>query len=192
MPGTNDHRISLLLLLPVWICATSLGHALAMPISLLLRSPWDGLVAGTVIGLLQWSVVASHVKRAGWWIAATAGGLATAGLILPASGLFIRSLGGQALLGLTQYAVLHRSVRGAGWWAPLRLALGWPAAAVVILATASLAPHTTMLAAHAMAGAVRGALLGTATGIALVLLLHYGNRHASDAPQTPPPLPDST
>lgn len=95
-------------------------------------------VAGAVVGLAQWLVLRGRVNRAGWWIAATAAGVALAGsvggvivsvqVLLPetdqlpyvavaTAGLEWMLIGG-TLPGLLQWLVLRQWVRRAGWWLP--------------------------------------------------------------------------
>jgi hypothetical protein len=107
-------------------------------------------VAGAVVGLAQWFVLRGRVNRAGWWIAATAVGVALAGRVggvivsvqilrpetdrLPyvavtTIGLEWLLIGG-ILPGLCQWPVLRRWVGRAGWWIP-GSALAWAAGIAV-------------------------------------------------------------
>ena len=72
-----------------WLLATSLGVLLGAGLGLLclVFGPWGSgmalalAVAGAVLGLLQWLVLAGQVKGAGFWIIATMLGYILGGLI---------------------------------------------------------------------------------------------------------------
>jgi len=76
--------------------------AIGMPLTVVI-----GVMAGALVGLAQWVILRRHVKRAGWWIAATAGswGLAflsiAAGVGLMYRGVIVGSITGAALIWLT-------------------------------------------------------------------------------------------
>jgi hypothetical protein len=75
-----------------------------------------GAVAGAVIGFVQWLVLRQQVYRAGWWVLATAVGLA----VSSALDGFVSSAVSGALLGLSQGLVLVQQERVASdemrWW----------------------------------------------------------------------------
>ena len=105
-------------------------------------------VLAALLGILQWVVLRKRMARAGWWVAATAGGLlvgrAAAGGCAQVAG---RVLGrdyyvGQMLLpfdaiivglslGLAQIPVLRQHIRGWVLWVLLS-ALGWLALGLVM------------------------------------------------------------
>ena len=66
-----------------------------------------GVMAGALVGLAQWVILRHHVKRAGWWIAATAAswGLAfvsiASGVGLMYRGVIVGGITGAALVWLT-------------------------------------------------------------------------------------------
>jgi hypothetical protein len=76
--------------------------AVGMPLTVVI-----GAMAGALVGLAQWVILRRHVKRAGWWIAATAGswGLAfvsiAAGVGLMYRGVIVGGVTGAALVWLT-------------------------------------------------------------------------------------------
>jgi hypothetical protein len=76
--------------------------AVGMPLTFVI-----GVMAGALVGLAQWVILRRHVKRAGWWIAATAGswGLAfvsiAAGVGLMYRGVIVGGVTGAALVWLT-------------------------------------------------------------------------------------------
>ena len=76
--------------------------AVGMPLTVVI-----GVMAGALVGLAQWVILRRHVKRAGWWIAATAGswGLAflsiAAGVGLMYRGVIVGGVTGAALVWLT-------------------------------------------------------------------------------------------
>lgn len=104
-------------------------------------------VLAALLGIMQWLVLRGRMARAGWWVAATAGGLLVG---LAAAGGFARVAGralghdlyvGQGLLaiyaiiglslGLAQAPVLHPYIRGWFLWVLLS-ALGWLALGLVM------------------------------------------------------------
>jgi hypothetical protein len=138
-----------------WLGATALGWIFG---AILL--PELALVAtGLVIGILQWVVLRQYLRRAGWWILASAVGWAGGWWIVFAVapqeiGVLTEPLLGAAM-GTLQWLVLRRTLRQAGWWIVVS-ALGW---------TVALTGLTGQL--------VVGAVVGAVTGIALELLLRY-------------------
>ena len=76
--------------------------AVGMPLTVVI-----GVMAGALVGLAQWVILRRHVKRAGWWIAATAvsWGLAflsiAAGVGLMYRGVIVGGVTGAALVWLT-------------------------------------------------------------------------------------------
>jgi hypothetical protein len=76
--------------------------AVGMPLTVVI-----GVMAGALVGLAQWVILRRHVKRAGWWIAATAAswGLAfvsiATGVGLIYRGVIVGGVTGAALVWLT-------------------------------------------------------------------------------------------
>lgn len=138
-----------------WLAVTALGWLLG---GVLLPEP-ASVIAGLVIGVLQWVVLRQRLPQAGWWILASAagwaGGWATVIALAPLGpGILTATVLGAAM-GTTQWILLQRHFYRAGWWIVVS-ALGW---------TAGLALLTGPLLVGAVAGAV--------TGIALELLMRY-------------------
>jgi len=104
-------------------------------------------VLAALLGILQWVVLRKRMARAGWWVAATAGGLLVGGAVAGgfaqiAGRVLGRNVyGGQSLLalyaivgfslGLAQIPVLRRHIRGWVLWVLLS-ALGWLALGLVM------------------------------------------------------------
>ncbi len=117
------------------------------------------VVAGFMIGVLQWVVLRQRLTQTGWWVLASAAGWAGGWAIAiapvsPEFGFLTGTVLGAAL-GTTQWLFLRRHFHRAGWWIVVS-ALGW---------TAGL----TLLSGPLLVGAVAGAV----TGIALELFLRY-------------------
>jgi hypothetical protein len=96
---------------------------------------------GSVVGLMQWVILRRQISRAGWWVLASAAGLAVAvgagtavaALVDGSGGLHgfarlcmwaaVMGLGG-AISGVLQQHILRQQVSRASWWV-LASALGW-------------------------------------------------------------------
>jgi len=147
-------------------------------------------VLGLVTGLLQYLLLRRHLRRMGWWIAATTLGwslgligdgalyrMAYGALGVSAIGLgtLMAALAGGAM-GLPQWLVLRRRVHHAAWWIPASV-LGW---GVVGWGQAALP--------HPMGIPTVGILLvpGIATGVALWLLLNQLPQREGSGRNTPP------
>lgn len=138
-----------------WLAATTLGWLLGG----VLLPKLALVVAGFVIGVLQWVVLRQRLTQTGWWVLASAAGWAGGWaiaivLVTPEFGFLTGTVLGAAL-GTTQWLFLRRHFHRAGWWIVVS-ALGW---------TAGL----TLLSGPLLVGAVAGAV----TGVALELFLRY-------------------
>ena len=138
-----------------WLAVTALGWLLG---GVLLPDP-ALVMAGLVIGLLQWVVLRQRLPHPGWWILASAVGWAGGWTVVitlapPGFGILTATVLGAAM-GTTQWLFLRGHFHRAGWWIVIS-ALGW---------TAGLALLTGPLLVGAVAGAV--------TGITLELFLRY-------------------
>jgi hypothetical protein len=138
-----------------WVGATAIGWLMGG----LLLPELALFLVGLVMGILQWVVLRQYLRRAGWWILASAvgwsGGWAIALALAPQGiGILTEPLLGAAI-GTLQWLVLRRQLHQAGWWIVVS-SLGWTIA-------------LTGLAGQILAGAMVGAV----TGIALELLLRY-------------------
>ena len=140
---------------------------------------------GSVLGLVQWLVLRRQISRAGWWILASAAGLAVAtgaGIVVAEStfdpiGLVncavlgrwvaVVVLGG-AVISILQWFVLRRQVSQASWWV-LANTLGW--ASCMALSGASIIATPVGLGPLLMSLIGGGVVLGAVTGGALVRLL---------------------
>ena len=147
-----------------------------------------GAALGSVVGLMQWVVLRRQISKAGWWVLASATGLAVsigagtavAALIDGSFGLgdlavlciwtAVFALGG-ALIGVLQQHILRQQVSRASWWV-LASALGW---ALSIFVAGSFLVGRTMpdvtIARQVGAVFVGGAVLGLVTLVAMVWLL---------------------
>ena len=136
-----------------------------------------GIVLGIGVGVLQWLVLRRRVSGAGWWVLASAAGgygilhagftplgtsLQSFGVLLSWTGVV--ALGG-AVTGTLQWLVLRGQVSRAGWWV-LASTVGWG-----LGMTAAIALSRGVGASDFVALGVIGAVLGAATGGALVWLL---------------------
>ena len=138
-----------------WLMVTALGWVLGG----FLLPELTLVVAGLVIGGLQWVVLRQRVPQTGWWILASAagwaGGWAIVITLVPPEFGFLTGIVLGAAMGTLQWLFLRQHFHQAGWWIAVS-ALGW---------TAGL----TLLTGPLLVGAVAGAV----TGIALELLLRY-------------------
>ncbi len=144
-----------------------------------------GAASGAVVGLVQWLVLRRQISRAGWWILASAAGLAVAtgaGIVVAwltgysielanfavlGRWVAVAALGG-AVIGILQWFVLRRQVSRASWWV-LASTLGWAscmavAGAGMIATQMGLGPLLRSLIGG-------GVVLGAVTGGALIRLL---------------------
>jgi hypothetical protein len=138
-----------------WVGATAIGWLMGG----LLLPDLALFSVGLVMGILQWVVLRQYLRRAGWWILASAvgwsGGWAIALALAPQGiGILTEPLLGAAM-GTLQWLVLRRQLHQAGWWIVVS-GLAW---------TIALTGFTGQLLA--------GAVVGAVTGIALELLLRY-------------------
>jgi len=110
----------------------SLAYALVRSVDSVRDGAIAGFVAGAVIGIAQWLVLRRAIPLDGWWIAASALGLA-GGLALGVAALGSGTAAGElalrgaitgAVFGVMQWLILRQYISTAGWWAPL-IAAGW-------------------------------------------------------------------
>ncbi len=132
-----------------WVLVSLLGWAIG----------WAFLPAvaiGIVVGLLQWLVLRSLFRQAGWWVLLSAAGWATGYAVFEALQLDIIVFQGMMIgtvMGLVQWSVLRQWVHRASWWIPIS-GLGWAVGPI-------LSPLLT------------GAVVGAVTGFALEMLLRH-------------------
>lgn len=140
---------------------------------------------GLVLGLAQWLVLRPRIRRAGWWVVATALGnglahLLGGPLVMPlvemvsweygwevGDALHGTLVGGLAgiLIGIAQWLMLRRHARKAAWWIPL--------SAIALLVTLGvdifLRPPDYLIVVLARVGV--GAVIAMITGTVLVRML---------------------
>ena len=145
-----------------------------------------GAALGSVVGLMQWFVLRRQISRAGWWIVASAAGLAVvmgAGIVVAAltdysvelasfavlcRWVVVMALGG-AVTGISQRLILRQRVSRASWWV-LASTLGW---ALSIFVAGSIMVGRTDLTLGRQIGAWfgGGVVLSVVTVVAMVWLL---------------------
>ncbi|MCB9134292.1 MAG: hypothetical protein H6636_02630 [Anaerolineales bacterium] len=187
----------------LWILTTALGWALAgfagLPIgrvvfaetglrgmlSVLTPLSLFGLLIGAMIGTSQWMYLRWRIRRAIWWLPATAVGwglgLPLASLVTILTGLDVLSavmygviIG--ASVGLAQWILLNRWVFTAGRWLVISivaLPLGITLTGFVDqqLQTEARAAWEQMRWGTAFAGGIAGLVVGLLTGVTLLVLL---------------------
>ncbi len=144
-----------------------------------------GAASGAVVGLVQWLVLRRQISRAGWWILASAAGLAVAtgaGIVVAwltgysielanfavlGRWVAVAALGG-AVIGILQWFVLRRQVSRASWWV-LASTLGWASCMAVAGAGMIATPMGLGPLLRSLIGG--GVVLGAVTGGALIRLL---------------------
>jgi hypothetical protein len=151
---------------------------------------WRGVVftlvtfiqPGIWLGLAQWLVVRRFLAQAGWWVLATAVGLALGmGAATVTFNLSVGIMRGESnegaivsfavcglIAGIAQWPVLRKSVTHAGWW-PLASTLGHTTF-LLLFVTISRGLDVSTLSA-VPTGALCGAVYGIITGLPLVWLL---------------------
>ncbi len=195
-----------------WVLASILAGAMALAlgdfpsgVGVLLRgtdmsdeSGWTegwavvvaGILAGVVLGAMQWLVLRREIGRLRWWFLASVVGFAVGfpvvwsmggsgggseyahhalPHVLDPSGTLGAAIIG-FLVGLAQWLVLRRELSGAVWWVPASVVgfvLGWLAAVAV--------PVDGPMA-HFAGGAAFGAGFGLITGTVLIWLLRLHRR----------------
>ena len=82
--------------------------------------------AGALIGTMQWLIMRRYFYRSGWWVLASALGLAIALTLDGAIGGVVVGIFGGVVVGLSQWLVIRRFVYKAGWWV-LASVIGWVA-----------------------------------------------------------------
>ncbi len=105
-----------LALIVLWTLLTMSGQAVARPAMLWLGAPWGGVLAGALMGALQWTALGHALSGSGWWIAGTSFALGLAsflqGRIAPEPAAILSG----ALVGLGQWLVLRRTIRWSAHW----------------------------------------------------------------------------
>jgi membrane associated rhomboid family serine protease len=91
---------------------------------------WLGI--GAAYGVVQWLMLRSHIRRAGWWVVATPAAFLVASsltLSLSDSALFSEGVAAAvmgATVGVLQWPVLKKDLRSrALWWIPIEGATRW-------------------------------------------------------------------
>jgi len=142
-----------------WIMVTTAGWLLGS----LLLPPFGLAASGMAIGILQWVVLQSHIRRGRQWVLASvagwAAGWAVALVAVPSD---IRVLAGVvlgAVVGSAQWIVLRTEVHLAGWW--------------IIISALAWATGLGLFPGILTSGVLPGAM----TGIAIELLLRYPKPH---------------
>ena len=121
------------------------GHDASVLFSVVLTAVFlavFGTALGTAIGYAQWLMLRQHVRKAGWWMLASAAGWTiwclgivvataltnlneTASEVKVANAILVAATGAIGLVvGGSQWVVLRRRVRSAGWWILASMA-GW-------------------------------------------------------------------
>lgn len=135
-----------------WILVSTLGWVAGLALLA------DVVIAmGAVMGVMQWIVLRSLVRRAGWWILATAVGWAVGHVVVsivpPVEAVVVQGAVLGAVIGTMQWFVLRRWVYRAAWWIVMST-LGWAVGPV-------------------LGASLVGAVVGAVTGFALELLLRH-------------------
>lgn len=178
-----------------WLLATTTGWMIGLVILALIPETTATLVArpalveaallmlsGTLSSVLQWLILRQHIRRAGWWVPASAAGwlggfvlfllftvpsVSVVGMSTATTGPLLRlSLGAMAgagvgaATGVLQWLILRRQIRQAGGWVVVSIAawlLGF-----VALVLASQATSVTFLGVGTLVGVVVGGITGAA------------------------------
>jgi len=172
-----------------WTVASTVGYAAAFAAAFAVRTlslpPISFLLEGAVIGAAQWVLLRGALRRAWWWIAASALGMQL-GLLLgyflsPSGiGLVTGALIGAGLgLGVGQWALLRTRLRQAWWWIPAStVAIVAPTIAGGVFGQGALAGFFRTL--------VLSPLYGVLTATTLIWLLGQPARRTTSArPQIP-------
>ena len=170
-----------------WVGATIMGLAAGTAVvgtlknifAVTLPGDWSAVMTGAWVGLTQWVVLRRHLSRAGLWVlASTAGwvlGLPVGGRVGSWANSQIMTAGlATASIGLMQWLFLRQQVLRAGWWV-LASAAGWVIGVAVGEGVAGAMAGSTQ---SAVAVALGGTIIGTVTGIPLVLLLPHPSNKA--------------
>lgn len=180
-----------------WTIHTLMGFLLSLLLIEIGERPdigvLEGLIGGTIIGILQWMVLRPHLKQSGWWIAISAiswgimgwSGLGAVGWIAPRTlNISVRLLYGfwegakvGFVLGVGQYVLLSHQVPQAWRWIlasvldwAIALACGWALGGLLRLQFRQFLGDVIGLGCAWL-------LVGGLTGFALTLLL---NRRKSE------------
>lgn len=175
-----------------WTIHTLMGFLLSLLLIEIGERPdigvLEGLIGGTIIGILQWMVLRPHLKQSGWWIAISAiswgimgwSGLGAVGWIAPRTlNISVRLLYGLwegakvgFVLGVGQYVLLSHQVPQAWRWIiasvldwAIALACGWALGGLLRLQFRQFLGDVIGLGCLWL-------LVGGLTGFALTLLLN--------------------
>lgn len=175
-----------------WTIHTLIGFLLSLLLIEIGERPdigvLEGLIGGTIMGILQWMVLRPHLKQSGWWIAISAiswaimgwSGLGAIGWIAPRTlNISVRLLYGfwegakvGFVLGVGQYVLLSHQVPQAWRWIiasvldwAIALACGWALGGLLRLQFSQFLGDVIGLGCVWL-------LVGGLTGFALTLLLN--------------------
>jgi hypothetical protein len=193
-----------------WTLATAAGMLLgfvpfawlAPELDLLLMRLLLPLVAGFLVGLLQWLVLRPYLTHAVDWVlnggAGWALGFALGLLVIELLGHnLLGALPGYVLFGLIvaalQWPVLRREIPNAWAWVLASIA-GWALGAYLsqaVLTALAAGGEVSQLLSSTVTAAVTGLTAGAITGLALVWIVRQPERDAlpgapSTAPEQPP------
>ena len=156
----------------LWVLASTVGWAMGWLAAFAANKV---VVCWAVIGAMQWLVLRRRMSRAGWWVLASIAGWSL-GLVVGVAvagplgggvpGLAVLAAPWGLVVGAAQWLVLRKQVSRAGWWvlaSIVGLAASWAASGVLDLSASRVVAVT-------IDGAIKGAVLGAITGIALVWL----------------------
>lgn len=123
------------------------------------------ITIGAVVGIMQWMVLRTLFRQAGWWILASsvgwAAGYAMISILFPSESIVLPGAVIGATMGAMQWLVLRRWVYRAAWWIVIS-SLSWTIGPILG------APFV-------------GAVVGAVTGFALELLLRHPRPKAQQA-----------
>ena len=144
-------------------------------------------VVGASVGSTQWLVLRRYISQAGWWVLASAAGLAvgTALDVIDTIAWFVGIGAIGASVGTMQWLVLRRQLSQSGWWI-LVGTVSWLVAYPTSFAIADrLSSAVGGTASLATGFAVGGSLVGGITGGLLVWLLKRPTLECLVLPPTP-------
>jgi hypothetical protein len=208
-------RLPLWLVWPMWVVATAVGTSLGAGVVWLAGNALGSLleesgdvaavvgglasmgmafvVPGSLMGLLQWTILRRSLPAVGWWVSLTVLGTALGVIVLGAIfalsvglandespwGLIIAGIAAGMTCGSTQFAALRQPWRRAPLWIAAS-GLGGSAAPLIFLSLTRGADLAAVGIASIINGAAAaGACYGAATGLAVVWIAR------SSVPETP-------
>lgn len=111
-------------LLVQWLMATTLGWVIAQ----LLLPSIGPVIAGFLIGIMQWFLIRDRIKNSWRWILATgigwAIGIGFVLFVIPEELGFLYGILVGATTGIAQWLILHGEVLLSGWWIVISI-IGW-------------------------------------------------------------------